>query len=271
MQLQNLFLSAFAMAAAVRGEMGGMSSELGSLMGSSGKAASSMSSGSGTVKVHPVKVGWNNTLTFSPDQLNVNPGEMVQFQFYPKNHSVVQSSFDEPCVPMSESMPGMMGIMSGFMPVSEDATQIPVFTMMVNDTKPMWIHCSQTGHCQKGMVMAINVASGSNKTLSSFKALAMKSTSDGSSSSSGSSSSTGSTSGSTGSTGSSTSSSIGSAGSTSGSGTPTTGGSSSSSAAAVAAAGSSSAPVEVNAASKPAFSNAGLLGLSIAAFAVFQL
>ncbi|KAJ9393933.1 hypothetical protein DTO282F9_9146 [Paecilomyces variotii] len=258
------------MAAAVRGEMGGMSSELGSLMGSSGKAASSMSSGSGTVKVHPVKVGWNNTLTFSPDQLNVNPGEMVQFQFYPKNHSVVQSSFDEPCVPMSESMPGMMGIMSGFMPVSEDATQIPVFTMMVNDTKPMWIHCSQTGHCQKGMVMAINVASGSNKTLSSFKALAMKSTSDGSSSSSGSSSSTGSTSGSTGSAGSSTSSSTGSAGSTSGSGTPTTGGSSSSSAAA-AAAGSSSAPVEVNAASKPAFSNAGLLGLIIAAFAVFQL
>lgn len=84
MQLQNLFLSAFAMAAAVRGEMGGMSSELGSLMGSSSKAASSMSSGSGTVKVHPVKVGWNNTLTFSPDQLNVNPGEMVQFQFYPK-------------------------------------------------------------------------------------------------------------------------------------------------------------------------------------------
>ncbi|KAJ9385064.1 hypothetical protein DTO063F5_4399 [Paecilomyces variotii] len=270
MQLQNLFLSAFAMAAAVRGEMGGMSSELGSLIGSSGKAASSMSSGSGTVKVHPVKVGWNNTLTFSPDQLNVNPGEMVQFQFYPKNHSVVQSSFDEPCVPMSESMPGMMGIMSGFMPVSEDATQIPVFTMMVNDTKPMWIHCSQTGHCQKGMVMAINVASGSNKTLSSFKALAMKSTSDGSSSSSGSSSSTSSTSGSTGSTGSSTSSSTGSAGSTSGSGTPTTGGSSSSSAAAAAAAGSSSAPVEVNAASKPAFSNAGLLGLFIAAFAVFQ-
>ncbi|KAL1863605.1 hypothetical protein Plec18170_000443 [Paecilomyces lecythidis] len=260
MQLQNFFLSAFAIATAVRAEMGGMSSELGSLMGS--KAASSMNSGSGTVKVHPVKVGWNDTLTFSPDQLNVNPGEMVQFQFYPKNHSVVQSTFNDPCTPMAKSMPGMTGIMSGFMPVSADAKDVPVFTMMVNDTKPMWIYCGQKGHCQKGMVMAINVASGSNKTLSAFKSLAAQASSDGSSSSTGSTSS----SGSSGSSGSST----GSAGSTSSSGTATTGGSSSSSAAA-AAAGSSSAAVEVNAASKPAFGNAGLLGLFVAAFAMFQL
>ncbi|GAD91650.1 hypothetical protein CPC735_010950 [Paecilomyces variotii No. 5] len=260
MQLQNLILSAFAMATAVQGQIGGMSSELGSLIGS--KAAAN--SGSGMVKVHPVKVGWNDTLTFSPDQLTVNPGEMVQFQFYPKNHSVVQSTFDDPCTPLAESMPGMTGVKSGFMPVSADAKEVPVFTMMVNDTKPMWIYCGQKGHCQKGMVMAINVASGSNKTLSAFKNLAMKATSDGSSSSTG---SAGSASGSTGSSGSST----GSAGSTSGSGTATTGGSSSSSPAAAAAAGSSSAAVEVNAASKPAFGNAGLLSLFVAAFTMFQL
>lgn len=58
---------------------------------------------------------------------------------------------------MEETMPGMVGIKSGFMPVAADATEIPVFTIRVNDTKPIWLYCSQATHCQKGMVMAINV------------------------------------------------------------------------------------------------------------------
>jgi plastocyanin len=38
----------------------------------------------GEVMVHVVHVGANGTLTFSPDDLQVNAGDMVQFQFYPK-------------------------------------------------------------------------------------------------------------------------------------------------------------------------------------------
>jgi len=34
--------------------------------------------------VHVVHVGENGTLTFSPDDLQVNAGDMVQFQFYPQ-------------------------------------------------------------------------------------------------------------------------------------------------------------------------------------------
>ena len=45
---------------------------------------------------------------------------------------------------------------SGFMPVAADATELPVFTIQINNTKPVWVYCSQTGHCAKGMVMAIN-------------------------------------------------------------------------------------------------------------------
>lgn len=57
---------------------------------------------------------------------------------------------------MNNTMGGTPGIKSGFMPLAKDATEMPVFTVMVNDTKPMWLYCGQEQHCQKGMVMAVN-------------------------------------------------------------------------------------------------------------------
>lgn len=149
--------------------------------------AQTTGSSSKSTMVHVVQVGQNG-LMFTPDQLTAAVGDMVQFQFWPQNHSVVQSSFDSPCMPlgstmmMSGSMNSMMnsnmmmGFNSGFMPVAADATMHPVFTIQINNTNPIWIHCSQMGHCQSGMVMAINVAKGSNETLAAFKAMAMSST-----------------------------------------------------------------------------------------------
>jgi len=63
-------------------------------------------------------------------------------------------------VPINKVMSNVTGIKSGFMPVAAGAAQMPVFTVMINDTKPIWLYCGQTSpvsHCQKGMVMAINV------------------------------------------------------------------------------------------------------------------
>ncbi|EER26916.1 hypothetical protein D8B26_005523 [Coccidioides posadasii str. Silveira] len=127
------------------------------------------------VNVHVVQVSDNEgALKFYPDDLQVELGEMVQFQFHPKNHSIVQSTFDRPCEPMSRSTPGMAGIRSGFMPVEADSEMMPVFTIMVNDTKPMWFYCGQGKHCQNGMVMAINAVAGSNRTVEAYRALAAK-------------------------------------------------------------------------------------------------
>jgi plastocyanin len=36
------------------------------------------------VTVHVVQVGLNGSLTFSPDSIQANPGEIVQFQFMAK-------------------------------------------------------------------------------------------------------------------------------------------------------------------------------------------
>ena len=128
----------------------------------------------GMVTMHIVKVSnKNGDLAFTPKDMKAKVGDMVQFQFYPmvcrisiisglrrlivclQNHSVVQASFDMPCMPMKDSM-GVKGLFSGYMPVKPTDTKMPAYTIMVNDTKPIWYYCSKGDHCQSGMVGVIN-------------------------------------------------------------------------------------------------------------------
>ncbi|KAJ4487714.1 hypothetical protein J3R30DRAFT_3430513 [Lentinula aciculospora] len=101
-----------------------------------------------------VIVGFNNTLTFNPNNLTgVNNGDTVSFQFASKNHSVVQSTFAAPCT--------AAGVSSGYQNVSDpNGATFPTWTLTVeNATAPLWFFCSQTNpivHCQSGMVFAIN-------------------------------------------------------------------------------------------------------------------
>merc|ERR1719262_1786199 len=102
---------------------------------------------------------------------------MVQFQFAPNNHTVTQSTFDAPCQPIAANS-NVTGIYSGFMPVSASSTTTPTYTVMVKNTTPMWLYCSQGKHCQNGMTMVINenTAANSTRTLAAYSALAAKST-----------------------------------------------------------------------------------------------
>ncbi|TVY14523.1 putative GPI-anchored cupredoxin, partial [Lachnellula arida] len=126
--------------------------------------------------VHVVKVGnANGSLSFAPNDIQVPAGDMVQFQFAPNNHTVTQSTFAKPCVPISQTS-NVTGIYSGFMPVKATDTNTPTYTVMVNDTKPIWLYCSQAKHCQSGMTMVINVAATGNSTLSAYTTLAKAAT-----------------------------------------------------------------------------------------------
>jgi plastocyanin len=108
------------------------------------------------VKVHVVKVSaTTNTLTFTPNNLTAAVGEMVQFQFGVGNHTVTQSTFDAPCVPVGD-VSNVTGIYSGFMPVAANAQRVPTYTVPITSTTPMWLYCAQGRHCQSGMVMVIN-------------------------------------------------------------------------------------------------------------------
>ncbi|KAJ6110145.1 hypothetical protein N7486_002380 [Penicillium sp. IBT 16267x] len=124
--------------------------------------ASSTQSGSASSATQSVDVG-KNGFTFTPDTVNVPSGGVVEFHFYPGDHSVVQAAFNNPCHPMSDT-----SFFSGFMASANNGE--PVWTLTVNDTNPIWFYCAQVGHCQAGMVGVIN-PSGSD-TLDSFKSAA---------------------------------------------------------------------------------------------------
>ncbi|ODQ54803.1 Cupredoxin [Saitoella complicata NRRL Y-17804] len=137
-----------------------------------GGALANTSYASSSAVTHVVEVG-KGGLTFNPPQLQAAVGDMVQFQFWPKNHSVAQAAFANPCAPIPAAA-GVAQFWSGFMPVSNSSTSIPTYTILVNSTTPLWFYCSQGDHCQSGMVGVINPTS--NKTLEAFKASAAKAT-----------------------------------------------------------------------------------------------
>jgi len=123
---------------------------------------------------HEVTVGAGGQLAFNPEAISANPGDTVTFVFNPKNHTVTQSSLAAPCTPLDG------GVSSGFMPVPANQTDnFPTFTISVNDTKPIWVHCEQAAntaasHCGHGMIFAVNCGQdGAVNSFTNFKAAAL--------------------------------------------------------------------------------------------------
>lgn len=106
--------------------------------------------------VYNVTVGEPGKLTYSPEYVNASVGDTIVFTFSTPgtNHTVTQSSFATPC----EALAG--GFDTGFVPVSTGSTgPFSVAQFTVQDTTPVWVYCRQEGHCQKGMVFAVNPGS----------------------------------------------------------------------------------------------------------------
>ncbi|KHO00764.1 extracellular serine-rich protein [Metarhizium album ARSEF 1941] len=117
-------------------------------------------------KLIKVEVGSHGKLAFSPSNLEASPGTKIEFLYFPRNHSVTQSSFNDPCHPLED------GFFSGFVPTTDSPSRT-TFTIEVKDTKPIWFYCGQANHCQKGMIGAIN-APKTGHTFEAFSALAMR-------------------------------------------------------------------------------------------------
>ena len=99
-------------------------------------------------KTTKITVG-DGGLIFKPDNVNAAVGDLLEFHFYPEDHSVAQSSFDKPCEA------NQTGIWSDFVLVKKGAKG-GVFTVMVNNTDPLWLYCSKEDHCVEGMAMVVN-------------------------------------------------------------------------------------------------------------------
>ena len=132
-------------------------------------------------------VGGDAGLVFSPNTLTAMPGDMVEFTFMSKNHTLTQSTFPEPCKKMKD------GVDSGFLPNPDNTiSPPPTYVFQVKDAKPVCktlflsspssissvshpihlktkeaieltpnpgFYCKQktpTSHCGKGMTFSIN-------------------------------------------------------------------------------------------------------------------
>jgi plastocyanin len=109
-----------------------------------------------TTTVHIVTVGSaSGAIAYSPNNIKAAVGDMVQFQFAGGNHTVTQSTFDEPCQPIAMNS-NVTGFFSGFIPVAASTPNTAAYTIAINNTTPIWVYCSQGTHCQKGMNLVIN-------------------------------------------------------------------------------------------------------------------
>jgi plastocyanin len=75
-------------------------------------ALATLASAGQTYKVNVGKTG----LTFSPNNTVATVGDIIEFHYYPKNHTVTQGSFKTPCA--VGTVPGG-GFFSGFVPTAD--------------------------------------------------------------------------------------------------------------------------------------------------------
>jgi hypothetical protein len=85
--------------------------------------------------------------------VNAAKGDIITFDFNSTNHTVTQSSFQDPCKPLAG------GFNTGFNQVNTlNRTNGITRNYVVQSTDPTWFYCAQPKgtHCQKGMVFGVN-------------------------------------------------------------------------------------------------------------------
>ncbi|KAK0726412.1 hypothetical protein B0T21DRAFT_350548 [Apiosordaria backusii] len=108
-------------------------------------------------------ITWNvsvgkNGLTFEPNEIRAGAGDIIQFIFWPRNHSVVAGEFTRPCIPRLTGGSGPPQL----------------FRVQINNSEPFVFYCSQNNgqHCKNGMFGIINPGVTGIATLSSYRNLA---------------------------------------------------------------------------------------------------
>jgi plastocyanin len=92
----------------------------------------------------------NGGLTFTPNNITASVGDKVLFMWAPTtaNHTVTQSTAANLCT--------RKDLTTSFASGSHAGAQNFSFTVMVNDTAPIWFFCAVPNHCTKGMYGVIN-------------------------------------------------------------------------------------------------------------------
>jgi plastocyanin len=84
---------------------------------------------------------------FQPDTVQAEVGDLIVYDFFPPNHSVVRAEYGYPCVPYELTGKGKVGFFSDFHPVDAILDDPPSFSIRVNDSNPIFFYCSAPGSC----------------------------------------------------------------------------------------------------------------------------
>ncbi|KAJ4291797.1 hypothetical protein N0V90_009692 [Kalmusia sp. IMI 367209] len=106
------------------------------------ESSSASKTSSSAAQTFTVQVG-NGDHKFKPDVIQAAIGDVVEFDFYPQNHSVARAEYQHPCIPYEMTGQGKI--------------KPPKFTIRVNDTSPVFFYCSAPDACTlHGMVGVVN-------------------------------------------------------------------------------------------------------------------
>ena len=112
------------------------------------------STAAGAHKTYHVDVGtFDGKVQFVPNTLNAAIGDVIEYNFLAKSHSLTQSEFKTPCTFNGGFDTGLN------QPNPNNITGLHVIPFTVNTTSPQWFYCKQQGppnHCGKGMVFGLN-------------------------------------------------------------------------------------------------------------------
>ncbi|KAF8891804.1 hypothetical protein BD779DRAFT_1513239 [Infundibulicybe gibba] len=108
----------------------------------------------------------NATAVFDPPTVNAEKDDVVMFNFTLGNHTVTQSSFASPCIPLHITNSTVNSFDSGFRDAG-NATAITSLTIPIFDnTTTIWFYDANT--CSLGGVGGINLNTSNDETLDGF-------------------------------------------------------------------------------------------------------
>jgi hypothetical protein len=131
------------------------------------------STSSSVPQTHTIQVGLLDH-KIRPDTTEAAIGDIIEFDFYPANHSIVRAEYGYPCIPYEMTGSNKQGFFAGFHPVDKVLDSPPKWTLRINDTEPIFFYCSAPGSCiTYGMVGGINL--NSSQSIDKQRTLAMDS------------------------------------------------------------------------------------------------
>ena len=113
--------------------------------------------------------------TFVPDVTLAEVGDVIEFQFYPTNHSVIRAEYQYPCIPYEDTGVNKFGFFSGFKPVDAILPDPPTFYLTINDTDPVFYYCGAPGSCINYQMVGV-INPNASTSLVTQKELAKEST-----------------------------------------------------------------------------------------------